>query len=107
MGLFSTSDPLRVDWPNIGAFHVPCGVYNAYADDHDALFSIKKGTMAKYMEGFVGRDANFVGFNLARPRSTGTVRLATKNPFDKPVIDLNYYEHHDDIREMVKGAFFV
>ncbi|OXA54270.1 Glucose dehydrogenase [FAD, quinone] [Folsomia candida] len=103
MGLFSTSDPLRVDWPNIGAFHVPCGVYNAYADDHDALFSIKKGTMAKYMEGFVGRDANFVGFNLARPRSTGTVRLATKNPFDKPVIDLNYYEHHDDIREMVKG----
>ena len=41
--------------------------------------------------------------NLLRPRSRGTVRLASANPTDRPLIDPGYYAHSDDIKQMVAG----
>ena len=32
-----------------------------------------------------------------RPKSTGTVRLASSDPFDEPVVDLNYLSSESDI----------
>lgn len=38
-----------------------------------------------------------------RPHSKGTVRLASSNPLDLPVVDPNYGEHQRDIDRLVKG----
>ncbi len=40
---------------------------------------------------------------LLRPKSRGTVRLRSSNPFDKPVIDNNYLAEPDDLRLEVAG----
>ncbi len=40
---------------------------------------------------------------LLRPKSRGTVRLRSANPFDKPVVDNNYLADPDDLRLEIAG----
>jgi choline dehydrogenase-like flavoprotein len=40
---------------------------------------------------------------LLRPRSRGTLRLASKDPFDAPLIDLNLLGDRDDVERLMRG----
>ena len=42
-------------------------------------------------------------FNIARPRSRGTVRIASTDPTQHPLIQPNYFEDPDDMRVMREG----
>lgn len=42
--------------------------------------------------------------NVLRPRSRGTVVLASTDPRDAPAIDPRFLDHEDDLRVLVKGA---
>lgn len=41
---------------------------------------------------------------LLRPRSRGWVKLRSKNPFDAPLINANYFSSDFDIKTLVEGA---
>lgn len=41
---------------------------------------------------------------LLRPRSRGWVRLKSRNPFDAPLINANYFDDPFDIKTLVEGA---
>nr|NVI72418.1 putative glucose dehydrogenase [Cucujiformia] len=41
---------------------------------------------------------------LLRPKSRGWVRLRSKNPFDTPLINANYFDDPFDIKTLVEGA---
>jgi choline dehydrogenase-like flavoprotein len=45
-----------------------------------------------------------IDINLERPRSLGTVSLASANPADHPRIDPRFFSHSDDLNEMVSGV---
>ena len=40
---------------------------------------------------------------LLRPKSLGTVKIASKDTDDDPIIDPNYLSHEDDMKVMIKG----
>lgn len=40
---------------------------------------------------------------LLRPKSRGTIRLRSVNPFDKPVIEAGYFSHPNDMEVLVEG----
>jgi choline dehydrogenase-like flavoprotein len=40
---------------------------------------------------------------LLRPKSVGTVKIASKDTDDDPIIDPNYLSHEDDMKIMIKG----
>ncbi|PMN89887.1 GMC family oxidoreductase [Enterovibrio norvegicus] len=40
---------------------------------------------------------------LLRPKSIGTVKLNSANPYDSPRIDPNFFDHPDDMSVMIKG----
>lgn len=40
---------------------------------------------------------------LLHPKSRGTIRLQSTDPFDPPLIDPNYLDHPDDITNFLKG----
>ena len=40
---------------------------------------------------------------LLRPKSRGTIRLNTSDPFHDPVIDPKYLTHLDDLDTLVRG----
>ena len=56
----------------------------------------------------VGTDQEFFNVlpTLLRPKSRGTVRLASNNPEDDPIIDPNYLSHPHDLKTMVESAKF-
>lgn len=41
---------------------------------------------------------------LLRPKSRGTIRLSSSNPFQNPIIDPNYFDDPLDIATLVEGA---
>ena len=43
---------------------------------------------------------------LLHPKSTGSVRLASADPFDQPRINTNYFKHPQDMQAMVRGMKF-
>lgn len=56
-----------------------------------------------------GRKKHFgAGFSahvcVLRPKSRGTVRLASPDPMDAPAIDPNFLSHEDDLQRLIKGA---
>lgn len=40
-----------------------------------------------------------------RPKSTGTIRLASKDPFDYPLIQPNYLDQTYDVKSLIAGMF--
>tara|TARA_B100000686_G_scaffold354386_1_gene464347 strand:+ start:3399 stop:5066 length:1668 start_codon:yes stop_codon:yes gene_type:complete len=45
-----------------------------------------------------------IDINLERPKSLGTVSLASANPADPPCIDPRFFSHSDDLNAMVAGV---
>ncbi len=45
-----------------------------------------------------------IDINLERPKSLGTVSLASTNPLDHPRIDPRFFSHTDDLNAMVAGV---
>lgn len=72
---------------------------------------------AEYFQPLAGDPRHFfVFYAMYRPRSRGTVRLRSQNPFDAPLIDPNYYGDVHDLAvavdtmsagmEMMEQPFF-
>ena len=40
---------------------------------------------------------------ILRPKSVGSVKLKSKNPLDKPLLEAGYFTHPDDIKVLVEG----
>ena len=40
---------------------------------------------------------------LLHPKSSGTIRLQSDDPFDPPLIDPNYLDHPDDVKTFLRG----
>ena len=63
---------------------------------------------ASYREGYVGMLDVFPGMTCGvwqhRPRSSGTVLLASRSPFDDPVVQPNYLDDEDDRQTLVRGV---
>lgn len=41
---------------------------------------------------------------LLHPKSRGTIRLRSRDPFDQPIIDPNYLDHPDDAETLLTGT---
>lgn len=55
------------------------------------------------IKGVKSQDGVTLNACLLRPKSRGTVRLASTNPFDKPIVDNNYLAEPDDLRLEISG----
>jgi len=64
-------------------------------------------TPASYKEGYVGRLDDYPGMTAGvwqhRPKSRGHVRIASSDPYAKPIIQPNYLHHHEDQTVLVRG----
>lgn len=90
-------------WPNIGYFLSASGVHQKLAEEFTYILGLKPGVLQSLYRPHVGKDANFVLVMLGRPKSRGEIRLASRSPWDKPIIDPKYFSHPEDILSMVDG----
>ena len=50
-----------------------------------------------------GANGVTIGVVLLRPKSSGFVKLRSKNPLDKPIIQPNYFSNKEDLDLLVEG----
>lgn len=53
--------------------------------------------------GNVGENGILINPNVTHPKSRGTIRLASTDPYDPPLIDPNTFSHPDDVKVLVEG----
>ena len=61
---------------------------------------------AQYFGPYLGKPHLISELCLRRPRSSGTVRLASKNPFHYPIIDPNFLYYEEDLEDLIEAIKF-
>ncbi|XP_062603385.1 alcohol dehydrogenase [acceptor]-like isoform X1 [Saccostrea cucullata] len=83
-------------------------VHPTYADQYVQFLNIdpknKEGIRKKFENNLNKGIGTFFAENiLLHPKSRGTIRLQSTDPFDAPLIDPNYLDHPDDMKTLLKG----
>lgn len=68
------------------------------------ILGLKEHLYQKVYAPIVGKDSWTIIPLLLRPYSRGTVRLKSKNPFDYPLFNANYFDDERDIKTLVEGG---
>ncbi|OQV07561.1 hypothetical protein CLAIMM_11977 [Cladophialophora immunda] len=63
-----------------------------------------QGTVPEEFDTKNGPECFMLGIMSMQPQSRGTVRLASKDPLEMPLIDPNYFDHPYDSRMMIEGV---
>jgi choline dehydrogenase-like flavoprotein len=89
--------------PQIAMGYVPSTLYNdkAWPDIqtyvHERVVTQKNGVVDQHI---------YIDHALMRPESYGTVRLASTNPKDSPIIDDMFFQEPKDLERLVDGIEF-
>jgi len=73
----------------------------------NTLVGVNRGSWNPGCSRGLGEDANFGIGSLGCPKIFGTVRLASNNPDEKPLIDPGYYSYPDDIQAIIDAMKFL
>jgi choline dehydrogenase-like flavoprotein len=71
----------------------------------EGIYGLESDVLKNYFDGSIGKDATFALVNLGRPKTTGSIELASDNPYDQPLINPNYYAEPEDMTAMIKGKY--
>ncbi|XP_015784655.1 uncharacterized protein LOC107362155 [Tetranychus urticae] len=71
------------------------------------LLNFNRQTYFKYFLPYSGSDGTMYAVSLVKPRNTGTIKLASADPRDPPLIDFNFFTDPRDLGSMVEGCKLV
>lgn len=81
---------------------------NGYLSGASAtLMGLPKGFVSEVYGDILGSSAFSLVPILMRPKSRGRISLKSKNPFQWPKMEPNYFEHIDDLKTLIAGAKLV
>ncbi len=72
-------------------------------DGSQRLLHIRPGPFSSVYGNSSGKDGFFFESILLHPKSKGSIRLSSSNPFESPEIQANYLAHEDDMKTIVEG----
>lgn len=91
------------DYPDVelvlGASSLAGDIIGAYR----GLLGLTEEFYEEVYGGYVGANAFTIVPVLLRPKSRGRLTLRSRDPTHQPILDINYYDHEDDLNTMVLG----
>lgn len=104
IGFVNTNEQTRPNnQPDISFLLLPFGASSTAGIQFRKILNIDDQVWKDYFGNFVKQSIVSIIPILLHPKSRGKVTLATKNPFDPPLIDPKYLSHPDDLKTLVKG----
>nr|XP_022334600.1 uncharacterized protein LOC111131397 [Crassostrea virginica]XP_022334601.1 uncharacterized protein LOC111131397 [Crassostrea virginica]XP_022334602.1 uncharacterized protein LOC111131397 [Crassostrea virginica]XP_022334603.1 uncharacterized protein LOC111131397 [Crassostrea virginica]XP_022334604.1 uncharacterized protein LOC111131397 [Crassostrea virginica]XP_022334605.1 uncharacterized protein LOC111131397 [Crassostrea virginica] len=77
---------------------------NVYLDTFNIDRKLRNGKMRELEKNIERKIETFTVLPiLLHPKSRGTIRLRSRDPFDQPIIDPNYLDHPDDAETLLTG----
>ena len=94
-----------IDFPDI-EFHIVSG--SAASDGGRQIRKVHgiSDKMWQMFQPLAYRDTWSIIPMILRPKSRGSVRLKSANPYDKPITNAGYFTHPDDMKVLVEGVKF-
>ncbi|CAL8089875.1 unnamed protein product [Orchesella dallaii] len=94
-----------IDWPDLQLYLMAVGMYGSFSEDISSLTKVRKELLDKYLESAsaIGKDAFVLMINLARVKSFGELKLASKDPLKHPIIDPRYLSDPHDLKVILEG----
>lgn len=93
-----------IDWPDIQFHMAPASINSDAGARIRKVLGIKDSLYQAVYAPIANKDAWTIMPLLLRPRSRGWVRLRSRNPFDYPLMDPNYFGDRFDIDTLIEGA---
>lgn len=103
---FNTKSNPDPHWPNI-VFSNRMSVFSTNIKQIISIYSAQRAEeWAQYFGPYLGQPYLISEVALRRPRSFGTVRLASKNPFQYPIINPNFFYYEEDMDDVIEAIKF-
>lgn len=93
-----------IDYPDIQLHMAPASISSDAGVQVRKVLGITDEVYNTVFKPISNKDAWTIMPLLLRPRSRGTVRLRSSNPFHSPLINANYFSDPIDIATLVEGA---
>ncbi|XP_064100913.1 glucose dehydrogenase [FAD, quinone]-like [Macrobrachium nipponense] len=94
------ADPL---WPNIMLYLNSVLPTYDHGIFYSAVFNVKKEPFYNFFKELHGQEGFCIMPEIIQPKSRGSVRLRSSNPFTPPTVDPNFLAEDDDIRKLTRG----
>ncbi|GAB0093761.1 hypothetical protein DMENIID0001_089360 [Sergentomyia squamirostris] len=92
------------NWPDIQFHMAPASINSDGGDQVKKILGLKESLYREVFHPISKEDAWTIIPLLLRPRSRGWVRLYSRNPFQAPIMEPNYFKDPHDIKTLVEGA---
>lgn len=104
---FQSSFVNQTNWPDLHLIaHQGSPATQPIGIVSSRIFNIKRNVWRKFYGPYAGRHSFTIRPALLRPKSRGTIKLNSTDPYSHPLIDPKYYSHPDDLEAMVQGMKF-
>lgn len=90
-------------WPDIQFHMAPASINSDAGQKVRNVLGLTEELYDTVYRPIANKDSWTIMPLLLRPRSKGTVRLRSKNPFEYPIIDANYFADPLDVKTLVEG----
>lgn len=89
-------------------FHITSGTFASADSVHIAnTQGVGNEMWKRYFKPLTNTDAFTILPVLIKPKSVGNLKLKSKNPFAKPILNAGYFSHPDDIKVLVEGNVLI
>lgn len=92
------------DWPDIQFHMAPASINSDGGARVRKVLGLKEDLYREVFRPIANKDSWTIMPLLLRPRSRGYVRLRSKNPFEYPLMNPNYFKDPFDAQTLVDGA---
>jgi len=95
-------------WPDLVVYYFGFSAFKTYGQVFSHAFNLKMDEMVKYYKHAIGKESFTIAVSGARPLSKGYIKLGGSSPYDKLVIDPNYFSDPGDVdlKAMIEGMKF-
>lgn len=90
-------------WPDIQYHFAPSSIQSDGGENIKNILNLRDGVYNTVYKPLTNSETWTILPLLLRPKSSGWVRLKSKNPLDPPSIVPNYFSHQEDIDVLVEG----
>lgn len=91
------------DWPDIQYHFAPSSINSDGGEQIRKVTNLRDGVYNTVYKPLLNSETWTILPLLLRPKSSGWVRLRSKNPMAKPLIEPNYFAHREDIDVLIEG----
>ncbi|ODM86993.1 Glucose dehydrogenase [FAD, quinone], partial [Orchesella cincta] len=100
---FMQSPLAQPSYPDLQLSQFSAGLYPELPQDFNSFLGLNATILNTWFHPYhlENRDARFLLLWLGRPKSVGSMKLASKNPDENPILDPKYLEHPDDIEALL------